>query len=871
MASSWEYPSLNRMSQMTSNDSVGEYEGLPSRIDSNKPRSRFDSHSKDNKRGGQGKFSYDNRKNNKGHNSPPSHKRHGSSSMPKDERMDYSQPSSELSNLSLPLPGPLSSGSVDKPPKIWEQQTPSKKITDPDWNPSHISNTPEEIDLSEEEIKEELFPPNKIALLQENLDTCPDLDLIGLEYVIEVQHNSVKNLSPVYYCLLCDEKTKTCEKTSASLEQVKIHLRSVVHKGHYIEAYFPTLKKCLLSKIDGGVKSSVYRETISGISQKITSNFGKMNIKIVIGLKLFERRQQEIKKMIDNSTHFRENKEFLNLILGNSSLANSYEKAFSDFEAELRKKNNRDRNRPHTSYNDSRSRGRNRYRSRRSRSRSPRPGYERKSSSSRNSYEKDSSELAKNKNESKSEEPAKKSVFVDILANRKDHSGSQRRNSSPIRGRYNNIHGRLSSNSKDIKSSRGSPDSYDSMNRGMRPSLDKKIEKYIEKEKILNETLEKERKEYLNFPHTHRKYNEEWENFYVTITSKRGITDPEMINQEWVEHWKAFFFQSFDMEARKRRDQVMIDHHITSHDLDKYYVNKAKSLEEQLENRISTTKPTGEVVGYYTNSAQNKLGPSPTLEKRIATNHEDDNKEVTVISTFRLLSALESILDDLGPTVIYLLAKANSMEVNEGFGSSSKMVNEQEVFIVFWKAREKLDYKLKNQLIDGSQAPTSQVCIKNINILIKKSKCELPQEMCYSDANNESSVKAAIAKTVVEQFVAQGKPITESQLASIVEMEYDRVKDSIPTSSSSGVSKIQSRQPIDLTELSKKPEKEELVTPNSEEDLERMTCHQLANIFKRFREFNKITRCRILDYMKKIEKTNPARVTEMKKIIHSKA
>ncbi|CAB4064735.1 unnamed protein product [Lepeophtheirus salmonis] len=776
MASSWEYPSLNRMSQMTSNDSVGEYERLPSRIDSNKPRSRFDSHSKDNKRGGQGKFSYDNRKNNKGHNSPPSHKRHGSSSMPKDERMDYSQPSSELSNLSLPLPGPLSSGSVDKPPKIWEQQTPSKKITDPDWNPSHISNTPEEIDLSEEEIKEELFPPNKIALLQENLDTCPDLDLIGLEYVIEVQHNSVKNLSPVYYCLLCDEKTKTCEKTSASLEQVKIHLRSVVHKGHYIEAYFPTLKKCLISKIDGGVKSSVYRETISGISQKITSNFGKMNIKkSSLDLNFSKDGSKKLKKMIDNSTHFRENKEFLNLILGNSSLANSYEKAFSDFEAELRKKNNRDRNRPHTSYNDSRSRGRNRYRSRRSRSRSPRPGYERKSSSSRNSYEKDSSELAK----------IKMNQRVDITISTDDCLQIQ----------------------KILSPAAAVPDSYDSMNR------------------------EKERKEYLNFPHTHRKYNEEWENFYVTITSKRGITDPEMINQEWVEHWKAFFFQSFDMEARKRRDQVMIDHHITSHDLDKYYVNKAKSLEEQLENRISTTKPT---------------------EKRITTNHEDDNKEVTVISTFRLLSALESILDDLGPTVIYLLAKANSMEVNEGFGSSSKMVNEQEVFIVFWKAREKLDYKLKNQLIDGSQAPTSQRCVTLMPTMSLLSKLLL-------------------RKTVVEQFVAQGKPITESQLASIVEMEYDRVKDSIPTSSSSGVSKIQSRQPIDLTELSKKPEKEELVTPNSEEDLERMTCHQLANIFKRFREFNKITRCRILDYMKKIEKTNPARVTEMKKIIHSKA
>eukprot|EP00096_Caligus_rogercresseyi_P010786 TRINITY_DN402_c0_g2_i4.p1 TRINITY_DN402_c0_g2~~TRINITY_DN402_c0_g2_i4.p1 ORF type:complete len:526 (-),score=156.85 TRINITY_DN402_c0_g2_i4:375-1952(-) len=524
--------------------------------------------------------------------------------------------------------------------------------------------------------------------------------------------------------------------------------------------------------------------------------------------------------MIDNSTHFRESKAFVDLTLGkNLSLANSYEKIFSDFEEELRKKNSRDQHRSHDHKNTSR----DRYRSRRSRSRSPRHSHDRKSSSSRNSYERGVSDHERPRSHNS--------------PRGKDHSSEHRK--------------------KEFRRSSIDRSSKEESSSKMSQSLEKDVELFLNKEKTLNAELKRERKGYLNFPHTHRKYNEEWEKFYVEMSNKKGITDAEVINKEWIEYWKAFFFEAFDFEARRRRARLMQDHHICSRDLEQYYRLKSNSLEEQVESRLSSSRP------------------GSSSSRSTLKDVEEDKEEVPLISTFRLMSALEGILEELGPTVVRLMGKANAMEVNDGFGSSSAMIHEEEVFTLLWKAKEKLDYKIQHELIQAGQVTPAKVCLSNMAALIKRSSCELPREPPNPKLSNEISIRASIAKTVVEQFDAQGKMITESQLASIVEMEYARVKDCVgATSTSSTPAVVEPTGPktIELMDFKQKPEMEEEVisTPKSEEDLEKMTCKQLADIFKRFREFNKVTRCMILDYMKKIEKTNPARVTDMKKIIHSK-
>ena len=51
----------------------------------------------------------------------------------------------------------------------------------------------------------------------------------GLEYFIEIQHNTVKKTQPDYHCLLCDTLVK-----AKNMEIVKGHLRSAAHKLRYL-------------------------------------------------------------------------------------------------------------------------------------------------------------------------------------------------------------------------------------------------------------------------------------------------------------------------------------------------------------------------------------------------------------------------------------------------------------------------------------------------------------------------------------------------------------------------------------------------------------------------------------------------------------
>jgi hypothetical protein len=75
----------------------------------------------------------------------------------------------------------------------------------------------------------------------------------GLEYFIEIQHNTVKRTAPAYSCLLCDANIKEKSSGSGTLELARAHLRSSVHKikylvrGSYKVSVFMGLKSCLIN------------------------------------------------------------------------------------------------------------------------------------------------------------------------------------------------------------------------------------------------------------------------------------------------------------------------------------------------------------------------------------------------------------------------------------------------------------------------------------------------------------------------------------------------------------------------------------------------------------------------------------------------
>ena len=65
---------------------------------------------------------------------------------------------------------------------------------------------------------------------------------LGLEYFIEIQHNTVKKMVPDYCCLLCDANIKKGSKDKKSiLEVARNHLKSSAHKMKFMVGFTFTM------------------------------------------------------------------------------------------------------------------------------------------------------------------------------------------------------------------------------------------------------------------------------------------------------------------------------------------------------------------------------------------------------------------------------------------------------------------------------------------------------------------------------------------------------------------------------------------------------------------------------------------------------
>jgi hypothetical protein len=184
----------------------------------------------------------------------------------------------------------------------------------------------------------------------------------------------------------------------------------------------------------------------------------------------------------------------------------------------------------------------------------------------------------------------------------------------------------------------------------------------------------------------------------------------------------------------------------------------------------------------------------------------------------------------------------------------------------------------------------------------------------------EVTVKAAISNTVAEQFRRVGRPVSGEELSRIVDAEYLRVKDKLPlgvmsqqqqeeneqqkqqpSSSSSSSSGALSNLNVDWSSLQNAVSSVKLPTPVATDlkptpaapspppapissndsssnkptselkecsDFDDLTLDDLTALFKNFKDLDRDNQKSLIDYMKRLEKTNPAKVTELKQHIH---
>jgi len=161
-------------------------------------------------------------------------------------------------------------------------------------------------------VGEALFPAGKVADLQRRIELVGKEAFIGLEYVIEVQHNTIKKMQNNYTCLLCDAHIKAKNNSSVStIDLVTSHIKGIPHRIKYITKFFPRLKNEKLKRTNNG-------DLTGDVVEKIVARHGFMmpRVKVVIGMKLFKRKQSEIKAVVEKSTHMREDDKFLSEAFG---------------------------------------------------------------------------------------------------------------------------------------------------------------------------------------------------------------------------------------------------------------------------------------------------------------------------------------------------------------------------------------------------------------------------------------------------------------------------------------------------------------------------------------------------------------------------
>ena len=188
------------------------------------------------------------------------------------------------------------------------------------------------------------------------------------------------------------------------------------------------------------------------------------------------------------------------------------------------------------------------------------------------------------------------------------------------------------------------------------------------------------------------------------------------INGEWIGVWKEFFYADHLRRVREEKNILMNKHKVLRRDIElftKRHGDPKKHLDARAQAKSSTAAPATAAAASSKRShspspATSSVGgkqaqvPEPAKHAKLPTqptaadsSNRAPSKEPQdksgkpqkkkddvslVITTLRFLSALEDVLDDLGPQIYTCLGRANSLEVNRGAGSSMSLVDDQNVY-----------------------------------------------------------------------------------------------------------------------------------------------------------------------------------------------
>ena len=482
----------------------------------------------------------------------------------------------------------------------------------------------------------------------------------------------------------------------------------------------------------------------------------------------------------------------------------------------------------------------------------------------------------------------RRSRSVSRSRTRRSRSISSERSRSRSRSRSRRHSISRSSRPRSRRRSYSSPRSARSQGpRSKLPSdpLDDKVRGFLDEEQLLIERMNLEKRDYMSAPELHPDYSREWERFYQSKSATYGRIHSSYLHQEWAEVWKEYFLKQHETKVKENRNRLMNRHKVFYSEIREYKERRAMEDARQSEMKAQT-----EVVrnGILTGGQEENQ-----RWREAASSNPIQDMEVTVRSTLRLLTAIERDLGDLSSRVDQALLRAASCEDEETLLQNHSLIE------LFRACREVL---LKIGPCSKQREIVIQACIKNIGILIDKSKTVSRTSVevtgsvqTCSNPVVDMAVKRGIAEKISQEYEKLGRTIHGRALQGLVDNEFCRVTSFSnpvgPLGSSKGPA-FGSKDPLGLSGNSDPTSSDQCINwaqlhaaaasinkqnlvgsiktePKVGDGFDDLTIEELTSLFKNFKGLDRSIQERLIEYMKRLEKTNPDKVQRLKQCIHS--
>jgi len=279
---------------------------------------------------------------------------------------------------------------------------------------------------------------------------------------------------------------------------------------------------------------------------------------------------------------------------------------------------------------------------------------------------------------------------------------------------------------------------------------------------------------------------------------------------------------------------------------------------------------------------------------------EEASEPVQVVHCLRLLSAMEDSLGSLGPSVNQILGRALSLE-NSRNGASKILLEDPDTVTLLDMVKEKLSGQLAAGLLQRHRQDVAQVCLTNIarllsvatkkrieNVSIVSSKNQNKElEKSNNEEDDRIKAEAMFSETLAMTLLQNGQgDVSDEELEAIIDQLMKITAQDDPNSSLGKYAKnylnvcvsentqqyiqkvpdVKKEKGVDVVTLDDDNEFGDNNTQkmNTSDQLEDLTIQDLQSLLTSFNTLSKIEQNDLINYMKKLEATDPEKVSLLK-------